>query len=52
MMDRYLIGAAYVQGGGHARNLASQKVLAKNGFVPAGLSGKPGTWYARDLTAG
>jgi hypothetical protein len=36
-------------------NIASQKMLAKNGFVPIGpaeLSGKPGTWYERDLTAG
>ena len=39
-------------------NVASQKVLAKAGFVPAGpadpahLGGKPGTWYQRDLTAG
>jgi ribosomal-protein-alanine N-acetyltransferase len=39
-------------------NAASQKVLAKAGFVPAGpadpadLSGKPGTWYQRDLAAG
>jgi ribosomal-protein-alanine N-acetyltransferase len=39
-------------------NAASQKVLAKAGFVPAGpadpasLGGKPGTWYQRDLTAG
>ena len=35
--------------------IASQKMLAKNGFVPIGpaeLSGKPGTWYERDLTAG
>lgn len=35
-------------------NVASQRVLAKNGFVPVGpaeLSGKPGTWYRRDLTA-
>jgi [ribosomal protein S5]-alanine N-acetyltransferase len=38
-------------------NIASQKVLAKAGFVPAGpaepahLGGKPGTWYQRDLTA-
>ena len=37
-------------------NAASQKVLAKAGFVPAGpadpahLGGKPGTWYQRDLT--
>jgi ribosomal-protein-alanine N-acetyltransferase len=39
-------------------NAASQKVLAKAGFVPAGpadpadLGGKPGTWYQRDLAAG
>jgi [ribosomal protein S5]-alanine N-acetyltransferase len=37
-------------------NAASQKVLAKTGFVPAGpadpahLGGKPGTWYRLDLT--
>ena len=37
-------------------NVASQKVLTKAGFVPAGpadpahLGGKPGTWYQRDLT--
>ena len=37
-------------------NAASQKVLAKAGFVPVGpadpadLGGKPGTWYQRDLT--
>jgi ribosomal-protein-alanine N-acetyltransferase len=33
-------------------NVASQKVLAKAGFVPAGpadIGGKPGTWYQRDL---
>jgi [ribosomal protein S5]-alanine N-acetyltransferase len=36
-------------------NAASQKVLAKAGFVPMGpadpadLGGKPGTWYQRDL---
>ncbi|MDT0379460.1 GNAT family N-acetyltransferase [Streptomyces sp. DSM 42041] len=36
-------------------NIASQKVLIKAGFVPVGpadpadLSGKPGTWYQRDL---
>ena len=36
-------------------NAASQKVLTKAGFVPAGpagaadLGGKPGTWYAREL---
>ena len=39
-------------------NAASQRVLAKAGFVPvgpadpAGLGGKPGTWYQRDLIAG
>jgi L-amino acid N-acyltransferase YncA len=39
-------------------NAASQKVLAKAGFVPAGpagpadLGGKSGTWYQRDLAAG
>ena len=38
-------------------NAASQRVLAKAGFVPAGpadpahLGGKPGTRYQRDLTA-
>lgn len=36
-------------------NVASQKVLAKAGFVPVGpadpaeIGGKPGTWYQRDL---
>ncbi len=33
-------------------NIASQKVLAKAGFVavgPATLGGRPGTWYRRDL---
>lgn len=40
------------------QNIASQKVLAKAGFVPAGpadpahLGGKQGTWYQRDLPAG
>jgi ribosomal-protein-alanine N-acetyltransferase len=36
-------------------NVASQKVLAKAGFVPAGPArpgGRPGTWYERDLAAG
>jgi [ribosomal protein S5]-alanine N-acetyltransferase len=38
-------------------NAASQKVLAKAGFVPvspadpADLGGKPGTWYQRELAA-
>lgn len=36
-------------------NVASQRVLAKAGFIPVGpadpadLGGKPGTWYQRDL---
>jgi ribosomal-protein-alanine N-acetyltransferase len=36
-------------------NAASQRVLAKAGFVPVGpadpadIGGKPGTWYQRDL---
>jgi ribosomal-protein-alanine N-acetyltransferase len=40
------------------QNAASQKVLAKAGFVPDGpanpaeLGGKPGTWYQRDLAVG
>ncbi|MGH3066947.1 MAG: GNAT family N-acetyltransferase [Streptosporangiaceae bacterium] len=40
------------------QNAASQKVLAKAGFVPAGpagpadLGGKQGTWYQRDLAVG
>jgi [ribosomal protein S5]-alanine N-acetyltransferase len=39
-------------------NAASQKVLTKAGFVPAGpadpanLGGKPGSWYQRHLAAG
>jgi len=39
-----------------AANIASQRVLAKSGFLPIGpadpadLGGKPGTWYQRDLT--
>ena len=38
------------------QNTASQRVLAKTGFVPVGpadpahLGGEPGTWYERDLT--
>jgi len=35
-------------------NVASQKVLTKSGFVPAGPAepgGRPGTWYQRDLAA-
>jgi ribosomal-protein-alanine N-acetyltransferase len=36
-------------------NAASQKVLAKAGFVPVGpaaLGGKSGTWYQRNLAVG
>jgi ribosomal-protein-alanine N-acetyltransferase len=39
-------------------NAASQRVLAKTGFVPVGpagpadLGGKTGTWYQRDLAPG
>jgi len=39
-------------------NTASQKVLAKAGFIPVGpadpaeIGGKQGTWYQRDLAAG
>jgi ribosomal-protein-alanine N-acetyltransferase len=35
-------------------NVASQKVLAKAGFVPVGPAepgGRPGTWYQRELAA-
>ena len=38
-------------------NVASQRVLVKNGFVPVGpadpadVGGKQGTWYQRDLDA-
>ena len=40
------------------QNVASQRVLAKAGFIltgpadPAELGGKPGAWYQRDLAAG
>ena len=39
------------------KNVASQKVLTKAGFVPVGpvdpahIGGKPGTWYQRDLVS-
>lgn len=36
-------------------NVASQKVLTKAGFTPAGpaeIGGRAGTWYQRDLAAG
>jgi [ribosomal protein S5]-alanine N-acetyltransferase len=37
------------------KNVASQKVLTKAGFVPVGpgdIGGQPATWYQRDLAAG
>jgi [ribosomal protein S5]-alanine N-acetyltransferase len=51
-------GLRTLRAGTTHENVASQKVLAKNGFVPVGpanpadLGGKPGTWYQRDLAAG
>jgi RimJ/RimL family protein N-acetyltransferase len=50
-------GLRTVRAAAARENAASQKVLAKAGFVPvgpadpAGLGGKPGTWYQRDLAA-
>ena len=51
-------GLRTLTAGTSTENIASQKVLTKAGFVPAGpadpahLGGKQGTWYQRDLTAG
>ena len=51
-------GLRTLRAGTTRENVASQKVLAKNGFVPVGpadpadLGGKPGTWYQRDLAVG
>ncbi|HEY3982317.1 MAG TPA: GNAT family protein, partial [Streptosporangiaceae bacterium] len=48
-------GLRTLTAGTSSENIASQKVLANAGFVPAGpadpahLGGKPGTWYQRDL---
>jgi [ribosomal protein S5]-alanine N-acetyltransferase len=48
-------GLRTLRAGTTHENVASQKVLAKNGFVPVGpadpadLGDKPGTWYQRDL---
>ena len=48
-------GLRTLRAGTSRQNAASQKVLAKAGFVPLGpadpahLGGKPGTWYQRDL---
>ncbi|WP_230196806.1 GNAT family N-acetyltransferase [Streptomyces coriariae] len=47
-------GLRTLRAGTSRENVASQKVLTKAGFVPAGpadLGSKPGTWYRRDLTA-
>ncbi len=62
---RELCGLAAARHGLHTlraatsrENVASQKVLTKAGFVPAGpadpahIGGKQGTWYQRDLIAG
>jgi len=51
-------GLRTLRAGTTHENVASQKVLAKNRFVPVGpanpadLGGKPGTWYQRDLAVG
>jgi [ribosomal protein S5]-alanine N-acetyltransferase len=51
-------GLRTLRAGTSRENVASQKVLAKAGFVPVGpadpahLGGQQGTWYQRDLTAG
>ncbi len=48
-------GLHTLRAGTSSRNIASQRVLAKAGFVevgpadPSKLGGKPGTWYQRDL---
>jgi [ribosomal protein S5]-alanine N-acetyltransferase len=48
-------GLCTLRAAASSQNIASQKVLAKAGFVPVGpadparLGGKPGTWYQRDL---
>jgi ribosomal-protein-alanine N-acetyltransferase len=47
-------GLRRLRAGTNHDNVASQKVLAKNGFVPVGpgeFGGRPGTWYQRDLIA-
>jgi [ribosomal protein S5]-alanine N-acetyltransferase len=48
-------GVRTMRAGAARDNVASQRVLIKAGFVPAGPAspgGKPGTWYERDLAAG
>lgn len=53
--ERY--GLRALRAGTSRENAASQKVLIKAGFVPAGpadpadLGGKQGSWYQRDLAA-
>ncbi len=45
-------GLGTLRAGTSRDNVASQRVLAKAGFVPVGpaeVGGKPGTWYQRDL---
>ena len=48
-------GLRTLRAGADDHNVASQRVLAKAGFVPVGpidpahTSGDPGTWYQRDL---
>ncbi|SEO21034.1 GNAT family N-acetyltransferase [Actinacidiphila rubida] len=50
-------GVRTLKAGTSDANVASQRVLAKAGFTlvgpadPAHLGGKPGRWYARELTA-
>jgi ribosomal-protein-alanine N-acetyltransferase len=50
-------GLRAIRAAASAGNLASQRVLAKAGFTPAGpagpgdLGGKRGSWYQRDLAA-
>ncbi len=50
-------GLHMIRAAASRQNAASQRVLAKTGFVPTGpvdpaeLGGKPGTWYQRDLAA-
>jgi len=45
-------GLRTLRAGTSLDNVASQRVLVKNGFVPIGpaeFGGKPGTWYQLDL---
>jgi ribosomal-protein-alanine N-acetyltransferase len=49
-------GLRTLRAGTTRENVASQRVLAKAGFVPVGpadpadLGGKPGTWYQREVS--